>query len=350
MFLIPLLWNRHTKEAARDKWNLVKTHRTHILWAVVFGCIGILPQLIYWKYTTGSFVHNVASAWDFLTPHIRVLTGWNKGWFIYTPVTIFFIVGMFFIRKYPFRKAVIWFCLINMYIIISWRDWHYGGSYSTRALMQSYPVFALALAGFIERMRLSRWRYAFYLLGGYLIFVNFFQVYQYYSTVLHYYDMNRKYYARIYLDPSPSPLDVSLLDTREWVRNESRYSVSSVLETDSTIRLDIAPGSTMTLWEIKSLNRKLPCKVQVLKIETNLLIQKGLQGSYLYAELASSSRTKEKKFRLANPISPLGYLNPYAFYIYVPEDFTEFNLKLYLTTGTKLEGNCEKIKISSLVR
>jgi hypothetical protein len=75
MFLIPLLWNTHNSEAAKQKWSLVKKYRKHIYFTVVGGFIGILPQLIYWKYVTGSFLYDVGSAWDFLTPHLKVITG-----------------------------------------------------------------------------------------------------------------------------------------------------------------------------------------------------------------------------------------------------------------------------------
>lgn len=115
IFLIPLLWNTHTKEYARAKWQQVRLHNKHIGAALFFAFLGVLPQLIYWQYATGFFIHDVGSAWDFLTPHLRVLVGGEKGWFIYTPVTILFITGMFFMKNYPFRKAVIWFCLLNIY-------------------------------------------------------------------------------------------------------------------------------------------------------------------------------------------------------------------------------------------
>ncbi|MCK5776662.1 MAG: glycosyltransferase family 39 protein, partial [Bacteroidales bacterium] len=93
MLFIPLLWNTQTKEVSKAKWNQVKKYKIHILYAVIFGFIGILPQLIYWKIASGSFIYNVGSKWVFLNPFFRVLFGWESGWFIYTPITIFFILG-----------------------------------------------------------------------------------------------------------------------------------------------------------------------------------------------------------------------------------------------------------------
>ncbi len=352
MFLIPLLWNVHTKDATIEKWKLVRSHRNHIWFAVLGGFIGILPQLIYWKVVTGSIIYDVGSAWDFLTPHIRVLTGWNKGWFIYTPVTVFFIAGMFFLKKYPFRKAVIYFCLINIYIIISWRDWRYGGSYSTRALSQSYPVFSLALASFIDYVTLRKWRYVFYAAGIYLIYLNIFQIGQYNSTILHYYDMNRKYYFRIYLDRHPTQLDMSLLDNKDWIRNEKKYTAKPLAIKDSIFNFKLPAYSSLLLSEtaITADSAKNKKHNIWLKIESELIISRGLNGSYLYTILARNDSVKENKIRLFNPISKVNQLNEYAFYVKVPEYFVNGDAKLYLSSMDTLEGRSERITIFQLNR
>jgi hypothetical protein len=352
MFLIPLLWNTQNKEVAREKWSLIKAHKTDLYYLVLFGFIGILPQLIYWKYVTGSFVYDVGSAWDFLTPHIRVIAGWEKGWFIYTPITIFFIIGLFFIRDYPFRKAVIYFCLLNIYIIISWRIWRYGGSYSTRALMQSYPVFALAFGAFIERINHTKWRYLFYTLGAYLLFVNLFQIKQYYNTVLHYDDMNRRYYGRIYLNSKPTPLDMSLLDTKEWIGDEDKYSIAPISYKDSLIDLQIPAGSFQILAEMNIGNDSLNDikKNRWLKVESDIKVKTGMGGSYLNSDLSVGDSVKHNYIRLFSPISSEGCINNYAFYIFVPEYFGNGRLKLYINANNTLEGTVGNIKILSLVR
>ena len=71
---------------------------------------------------------------------------------MYTPVAIVMFIGLFLLPKTtPYRRSVLVFCVLNIWIIIAWADWRYGASYSTRALVQSYPVFAFGIAAFLTR-------------------------------------------------------------------------------------------------------------------------------------------------------------------------------------------------------
>jgi hypothetical protein len=349
MLIIPLLWNTHIKELSKEKWALVKRHKKQIVCFVLFGFIGVLPQLIYWQIATGWFVYDVGSKWTFLNPFFRVLIGWEKGWFIYTPITIFFIIGLFFIKQYPFKRSVIYFCLLNIYIIISWYDWRYGASYSTRALVQSYPVFALPFAAFIEQLNLKKWRFVFYGLAIYLLFVNIFQVEQYNTTVLHYNDMNRQYYARIYLNSHPSPLDISLLDTDEFLREEDSYQKKVLVYIDHPQYLKSLSGSSDLLFEtsIKT-NEGEIYPENWLKIESEIKVSMGYWGSYLDSKLQVGDSVKFNRIRLFNPICEDGKTNKYAFYVKVPVYFREGLLKLYVHSENGFEGVAESVKITSL--
>lgn len=212
MVFIPLLWNTHEKETARAKWALVRTQLPHVAVAIGAGFVAFFPQLLYWKVATGSWVYDVGSKWDFLNPHWRVLFGGEKGWFIYTPITILLVIGLFFMRGQPWRKSVLVFTLLNTWVIIAWHDWHYGGSYSSRALVQSYPVLALPFAALMERAFASRWRWPTLALCGYLLVVNLFQIKQYNNTVIHYDRMNFAAYWAVYLDADPTDADRARLN------------------------------------------------------------------------------------------------------------------------------------------
>lgn len=343
MIFIPIFWATQNKEAAKAKWTLVKEHKSHIVLAAVFGILGVLPQLIYWKLSSGSFVYDVGSKWVFLNPFFRVLFGWEKGWFIYTPVTIFFIAGMFFMKQYPFRKSVLWFCLLNIWIIIAWDDWRYGGSYSTRALMQSYPMFALPLAAFVQKIRLKKWRIAFYTLGAYLLFVNLFQTWQYDRTILHFNDMNRKYYSRIYLNAHPSPVDMSLLDNEEILRSEKGFHPETLFKTDSATTVHFHGNEQQTLAE-----EKMSSGTQWLKIEATIKAPNSLWQSSLNAELKAGDSIKHASVRLYNAISKNDSANRYAFYMSIPPFFRQSACRVYLSSDYDFNGVVEQMEITGL--
>lgn len=344
--LIPILWNTHSKEHARVKWEQVRKHRNHITLAFLFGFLGVLPQLIYWQYITGFFIYDVGSAWDFLTPHLRVLFGGEKGWFIYTPVTVLFVSGMFFMKKYPFRKAVIYFCLINIYIIISWRNWRYGGSYSTRALVQSYPVFALSLGSLVEKMNQHLWRrLALIGVGILLIYVNLFQIRQYNNTILHYDDMNYRYYRRIFLKKHLSPLDLSLMDNSDWIRNEDKYLRHQLLSIDSIWTIQSKPDSIGQILKIELTDSNT--REYWLKIEAIIKPIEGKYGAFLNSKLQQDDFVKKNRIRLYNPA---GYYHSYAFYVKIPDPNKTSDLNLYISSKNPFTGTIEKITILILVR
>ncbi len=347
MLFIPLMWNTQSKEAAKAKWTLVRNNKGHVLFAALFCFLGVVPQLLYWKITSGSWLYDVGSSWDFLNPHLQVLFGWEKGWFIYTPVTLFFIIGMFFMKRYPFRESVLWFCILNIYILISWRDWQYAGSFSARALMESLPVFALPLAAVVEQINLRKWRWFFYLPGLYLIIVNIFQHDQYHKTILHYFDMNRQYYGRIYLNPNPRPLDMSMLDNKDMLNDTKGYTINTLLQTDVPKQLKFKENAEGTLFDTTITSQA--DNVWIL-VTCTIKADKGYWGAYLNTTLTTNDTLKHNRVRIFNPISKEGDNNEYQFYVRVPKPFNDSHFRLYISDDGDFAGVVEKIKITELIK
>ena len=65
----------------------------------------------------------------------------------------------------------------------------------------------------------------------------FFQIKQYNETKLHYRDMNRQYYSRIYLNDNVTPLDVSLMDTDEVLNDESGFKKTILHNSKETVAI-----------------------------------------------------------------------------------------------------------------
>ncbi len=176
MIFIPILWNTTNKVIRKEKWQIVGRNKSHIIFAALAGSIAMLPQILYWHHTTGKFIFDVGSKWFFFNPWFRVLVGPEKGWFLYTPVAILMILGYFKMRGEDFKRSILTFGLINIWIIIAWSDWRYGASYSTRALVQSYPVYAFGLACFIRYVWNTSWRWSIVVLLFLFTVLNFYQL------------------------------------------------------------------------------------------------------------------------------------------------------------------------------
>lgn len=340
MLFIPLFWSTHTKEAAKNKWVLVKENRMHVLWALFGGLIGILPQLIYWKMTSGQWIYDVGSKWFFFNPFFRVLFGFENGWFVYTPIAIFFVLGLFLIKQYEFRKSVIIFCLLNIWIVIAWSDWRYGATYSTRALTQSYPIFMLPFAAFVQWIWKSYRKWIAVAVIGFLSYVNILQIWQYNEGVLHYRDMNRKYYSKIYLDWHPTALDMSFLDSDEEPKEV--ISSSRIVQLDSILRVTnsgeypdvILKGSTQN--------------VDFVHVKLKLKMNEGFATSYIHCKLVKDEAVKEKVFRIANPITESNERNDYEFYVAVPDELRNGEVLLFLTSFSSIDGQVLEAQIEGV--
>lgn len=355
MLFIPLLWGMENKEASRAKWALVRKYRMHVAAIALFGIIGVLPQLIYWKMTAGTFVHNVGSKWSFLSPFFQVLFGFRKGWFIYTPITVFFIAGFFFIRKYNFHKSVIVFSLLNIWIVISWFDWNYGATYSSRALVQSYPVMALAMAGFLTWLGTKgRWRGTFAVLATYLTLVNIFQLWQYNKGIIHFEKMTRSLYGRVYLDPSPSPLDFSLLYTDEILSDPEDYQLE-VLAEESGLALDLVRYQKHYFMGNDSAGTMLPpskgAEVERwLQVKAGIQCTQGLGCSNFLCTVQEGDSTKMIQISLNQPLTLQGgAINGYEFFVEIPSEFQKPQVKVLLESCEGFKGKVESFELNYLV-
>lgn len=312
MLFLPLLWQKD----GMHKGRFFRQQPAQLGWALTGGLLGILPQLVYWKAVTGGWIYNVGAKFLFFRPHWQVLFGWEKGWFIYTPVALLMAAGLFFMRTYPFRKAVLTFSLLNVWIVIAWADWRYGASYSCRALVQSYPVWALPLAAVLTKVLNSRLRYFAWPLSGFLLYLNLFQIGQYNRTILHYDDMNRQYYRAIFLNPSPDPLDMSLLDTDEIIRDTGAYRVRYTLHWDSTFMINKAkqPKAVFLEKPVNQLEGYDAGKEQWLRLTAQVQSDWGAFETNLVTELTLNERRKRTACRMENGISVPREWNTVVYY------------------------------------
>ncbi|HEY4800346.1 MAG TPA: hypothetical protein VII99_14795, partial [Bacteroidia bacterium] len=176
---------------------------------VAVTCAGIVVsivslQLIIYKIQTGSFFiysYN-EEGFNWLDPQIsNFLFSYKKGLFVYMPVlflTMVFGLGILTMKdRYLLLNFLLAFLLVT-YVLSSWWNWYYGGSFGQRVVIEYYPLFAL-LAGitlncakkYVQKLLVS-----LYFL---CIVVCQIQTYQYRYGIIHWEEMNKEKYWDVFL-------------------------------------------------------------------------------------------------------------------------------------------------------
>jgi len=162
-----------------------------------------IPQFIYWKFVTGSYLYYPYGEEGFFWLHPKIyygLVGFRKGWLIYTPLMITTVLGIFLLKKRvpDLQKAIVFFIVLHIYIVFSWWCWWYGGSYGSRPMVDTYGILAIPAAIIIERItHLKKWTYPIFIAGFlFFIWLNIFQIFQYVDRTLHYDSMTQELYFK----------------------------------------------------------------------------------------------------------------------------------------------------------
>jgi glycosyltransferase involved in cell wall biosynthesis len=184
---------------ARD----LKANYGYLLLMIVMMLIVWLPQIIYWKEMTGRWLYfSYGSDERFFFGDPAIINGlfsWRKGLFIYTPLMIFSFAGIvaLWVRRSPHALAVTVFVPLNIYVILSWWCWWYGGGFGQRAFIDSYTLMAISAATLLTTALTSGRRWAritviaiFMMLMSLGIFNNF----QYYYGAIHWDSMTKEAY------------------------------------------------------------------------------------------------------------------------------------------------------------
>lgn len=206
--LIPLFWNVNRSNSFKEKIILFKNNYLKEAIAVFLGFILFISlQFIFWKITSGEFLidsyaNNPGEGFDWLHPYIyQFLFSFKKGWFIYTPIAILGIIGLI---RLPFKKenglilTITFF--IFLYVASCWTTWWYAGSFSSRAMIDSYPVLAIGLGILLSTNR----KKLVLIVATPLILLNLFQFIQYKKGIISMSQMTKEYYFSTFGQLSPA--------------------------------------------------------------------------------------------------------------------------------------------------
>lgn len=219
--LIPVFYGVWNRETLNKKIQLIKKHRSHLGFAVLSAFLVGLPQIIYWIITTKHVVYNCyrqAEGFDLATPHImEVLFSFKNSWIIYTPLSIFFILSLFYLpwSNKNFAAGIILFIVINFYLMSSWLAWWNGGGFGMRYFVETYPVLSIPFGYLLQRILKSGIfiRTVSFMAIGLFVFLNLFQTWQFTHYIMFHDGRNFEYYKAIFLktrltDEARSKLDI----------------------------------------------------------------------------------------------------------------------------------------------
>jgi hypothetical protein len=239
--IIPIFWGVHNIKSINEKVSFFGERKWQLLIGSLCFIIVLLPQFYYWKKYTGSYVFysypNPGEGLDFLSPHIgNFLLSFRKGWFIYSPIVIFYLIGLVFLarRKKDLLLPVIYYLLVSLYVISSWTCWWYaGGCYSQRAVLSIYLVLALGIGFLLEKsFKVGLFRKIIVCISLItLVLLNIFQFWQFNRGILDHERMTKDYYLSVFGKTRiPDNSDSKLLVTRSTNGFEKLVNEDGFLE------------------------------------------------------------------------------------------------------------------------
>ena len=158
VFLLFFLHDIYSFEALKDRCRFFITRKLSLLFIMLSGFAMIIPQLLYWKEMTDHWIYYSYTEEGFKywnNPKIAaVLFDVQNGLFIYSPLVVVMIVGVFYglkNRKFQSPAILLVFCLAT-YIFASWWAWWFGGAFGHRSYVEYYAILTIPLAGLIDKI------------------------------------------------------------------------------------------------------------------------------------------------------------------------------------------------------
>lgn len=118
----------------------------------------VLPQLLYWKYLSGSFIYDSYpnEGFNWLKP--KIILAWfspNNGLFLYTPFYLFILALI--IRKLKRNQTNAYYFLFLFlcisYVFSSWWSWNFGCAFGARSYVEYLAIFSIPLASFFNEIK-----------------------------------------------------------------------------------------------------------------------------------------------------------------------------------------------------
>ncbi len=176
----------------------------HLLPAIAVFSLVLFLQLANVHYQTGEWGFNIYENEGFTNwnkpPFWEVLFGFRKGLFIYAPLCLIGSLGLIFFRnKHALStKFIFIFLALFTYVTASWWCWWYGGSIGMRPFIDVSLFFILGLALLLQHAR-KVWSITLLPIIVFCIYYQFVLTIQMETGILHFSEMNKERFVRVFL-------------------------------------------------------------------------------------------------------------------------------------------------------
>jgi hypothetical protein len=217
------LYNITSITRFKERMLLLLKKRHHIVLIILIAFLFFVPQIIYWKITTGKFLYfsYVGERFYFNQPHvISVLFDFRNGWLIYSPLIVLSIVGIYFLykSKSPYFLPIVLIFPIMLYVFSSWWCWWYGGSFGFRPMVDLYPLLSFGVAALLKFIWQKSKTLKAVSISVITLFIllNLFQTIQWHYNIIHYDSMTFAAYKNRLFKINGFECDKSLLKRPDY--------------------------------------------------------------------------------------------------------------------------------------
>lgn len=198
IFTTPLFFTSKSQfiEGIRPLWK--RPWRS--LLAMAFGLSIIGVQGLLYKLQTGSFMvySYEQEGFNFSDPQIfNILFSYKKGLFLYTPILLLSLLGL--VRTFRHNRwsgaCLSGFLILLVYVLSSWWQWYYGGSFSSRVFIDYYILFLWPLLALFSSVSFKpKLKIATIMVVIFLVSLCQFQTFQYRHIIIHWDGMTKETY------------------------------------------------------------------------------------------------------------------------------------------------------------
>ncbi|MFC2129472.1 hypothetical protein ACFLQX_01695, partial [Bacteroidota bacterium] len=209
VFFILLLWDvKSFRDFGQRVIFFLKKWPYVLLMIAAFFVIWI-PQFLYWKAVTGHFLFYSygaeGGAFYWLHPNILdSLFSYRKGWFVYTPIMLIAVLGIYLLRKRipQLFLPLVFLVVFMIYVQSSWWSWWFGGGFGLRAYVDIYGLLAIPLAAVLEYTFSNSRKVVRIGVPSVIVFLVLFQLlqhWQYRKNIIHYVGMHKELYWKSFM-------------------------------------------------------------------------------------------------------------------------------------------------------